>query len=266
MLLLSLLVSIESYSQITIVPVNKKILFNTYNSSLKDSLGLDIDNDANSDLFISSIDMPGIFTQSWFSNTSNYFNSNPPNVVYSISYLKNFGDPVVFNSGFGFYTFCEDYWVSQNWPQSVSDRYLGFTKVIMSDTIYGWIKLRYRIDDLNDPYFKDDTIEVVEYAINTQINDPITAGQTSPNAVNEVSKLDTQIDIEYKNGNILIQNKSDFPLFISIYDLAGKTILNKSCLGNTLSTYSAQGFQSGIYIVNARSQFKSKLAKKIFIE
>lgn len=266
MLLLSLLVSIETYSQITIVPINKKILFNAYNSAFKDSIGLDIDNDTNLDLFIISEDLPALFSQAWFSYTSNTLNTNPLNIVYTISNLKQLGDPFDVTLGTGYIPFCEDYWISQNWPQSISDRYLGFNKVTMLDTTYGWIKLRYRAENFLDGYFQNDTIEVVEYAINNQLNDPITAGQTTPNTTNDITDYNSQVDIKFDNNNIVIKNNNTFLFHLSIYDLTGKTRLKKSILGNSNSIISMHEFHPGIYIISLENQYKSKLVQKIFKE
>ncbi len=264
MLLMSLLVSIETYAQITIIPIHKKILFNAYNSVFKDSIGLDIDNDANSDLFIISEDLPAIFSQGWFSYTSNTLNTNPLNVVYTISNLKQLGDPFDVTLGTGYIPFCEDYWVSQNWPQSISDRYLGFNKVTMLDTTYGWIKLRYKADNFIDGYFQNDTLEVVEYGINTQLNDPITAGQTTPNTINDFTDINSCIDMKFYNNNIVIKNNNTFLFHLSVYDLTGKTLLKKSILGNRNSIISMQGFQPGLYIISIENHYKSKVVQKIF--
>jgi hypothetical protein len=96
------------------------------------------------------------------------------------------------------------------------------------------------------------------------LNDPITAGQTTPNTTNDITDYNSQVDMKFDNNNIIIKNNNTFLFHLSIYDLTGKTIFKKSILGNSNSIISMQGLHSGLYIISLENQYKSKVVQKIF--
>ncbi|MFZ1633573.1 MAG: T9SS type A sorting domain-containing protein [Chitinophagales bacterium] len=145
-------------------------------------------------------------------------------------------------------------WYGEFTPESI-DKFLGL-KFTDSDGLYhyGWLRC-----DLKD---EGRTLIVKDYAYELQPEKPLLAGDT-------VSHIDTSTAIQeatiYSFNNTIYVNIPNYQnTQITVYDISGNKIYNKSLEGNS-EIINMENFAAGIYVVSVK-QGENVVTKKVIVE
>lgn len=235
-------------SQIQITSLNKKLLFNTYTFSNQDSVSIDLDSDLHPDYIIGSEDLPVVFSQIWYCKSAETSNTQ---VKYEFTSLLKVGQPLQTAQ---YYTwpipFCETYSDSDQWPMSISNRFLGFRKITNTDTNYGWVQLQFHSNNISIPNFDYDTLLIAQLAYNHLSNDTLQTGQTTSTNTHTQTNNALSYNIQFSQNEISVYSTLLEKIYISIYSSYGNIVTHLSLNpSHEKHTIPIDHLAKGIYIL-----------------
>jgi len=116
------------------------------------------------------------------------------------------------------------------------------------DYNYGWIRMSVNHSGLK--------VIIHDWAFNTVLNQPISAGQTMKVTTQEIQPSNDLQIYSYGKQIFINQNSQNLLLEISIYNLLGEEVKHYQSSDENV-TLQCNEFPSGIYIVKTRSTEKS---------
>jgi hypothetical protein len=238
-------------AQIDVTPVNKYITCCGSQGVLSpenDDI-VDLNNDLITDIYFYTDGSPAIWTQGFYCNIA----TGIPVNNYKVSDLVSKGDTFPSHYG-GNHILTESNYDAGYWAQTGGIRYLGVRKITGVDTNYGWLMLEYV--NKNAPLdISGDTIKIMEYAINTIANEPILAGQNTPNTLHVINEVEG-FAIYPNPVRDLLYIKTDYKGKRELYNSVGQLLFFTGNNEINVSRYSR-----GIYYIKI-----GNMVRKVIIE
>jgi hypothetical protein len=219
-----------------------------------DDYYIDIDGDGEDDFwFYNTYNSVYLQITIWSQNSNIWVGGQNPyalNNGYVVSSLLNFS-----GTGLGFLVY-ETYagFNSGNFINQISDKYVGVKFDISGNTHYGWIRLRGITENL-------DQWMIVDAGWEDTPDTPITIDAPLNNlSIKENNSFEFSVT---NNDNVLEINSEFGNSELTIYDVSGKLVLNKTILSNHEQI--PYNFPKGLYIIRLTS--KGRIAtKKIYLD
>lgn len=248
LLFLFFLVNSLSSAQITVTPINKYISCCGSDVAVnpENDESINLDNDTIGDLYFLADGSAAIWTEGFYT----YAGTGMPTNNYRVTLPVKLGDTISksYNTT---NILSENYYDADYWGINEGFRYIGVRKILGADTNYGWIKLEY-IDNPNSPNLPwQDTIRIIEYALNSRVNEPIFAGQLWTTVVINIESHKSDLDIFPNPVQNVLFIKTESNERRELYNFLGQLLFTTKENEVDVSKYS-----SGLYYIKCGSQTK----------